>query len=61
MNKIKNSIAFKIKTGSKLELLSKEPMRLLRSSKKDIDENKDREIVPKLETVGKLESSFITL
>ena len=50
-NKIKNRTVFKIKRGSKLELLSKETMQLLGSSNKDIDENKDREIVPKLETV----------
>ena len=51
VNKIKNRIVFKIKTGHKLELLSKETMQLLRSSKKDIDKNKDGEIVPRLETV----------
>ena len=51
VNKIKNRIVFKIKTGYKLELLSKETMQLLRSSKKDIDKNKDGEIVPRLETV----------
>ena len=32
-------------------MLSEETMQLLRSSKKDIDQNKDEEIVPKLETV----------
>ena len=32
-------------------MLSKETMQLLVSSKKDIDKNKDREIVPRLETV----------
>ena len=42
---------FKIKTSFKLELLSEETMQLLGSSKKDIDQNKDGEIVPKLETV----------
>ena len=51
MNKIKNRIVFKIKTGYKLELLTKEAMQLLGSSKKDIDQNKDGEIVPRLETV----------
>ena len=51
MNKIKNRIAFKIKIGYKLELLLKESLQLLRSSKKDIDQNKDGEIVPELETV----------
>ena len=49
VNKIKNRIVFNIKTGYKLELLSPETMRLLGSSKKDIDEDKDGEIVPKLE------------
>ena len=51
VNKIKNRIVFKIKTGYKLELLSEETMQLLGSSKKDIDKNKDGEIVPRLETV----------
>ena len=51
VNKIKNRIVFKIKTGSKLELLLKETTQLLRSSKKDIDLNKDGEIVPRLESV----------
>ena len=51
MNKIKDRIVFKIKTGYKLELLSKETMQLLGSSKKDMDQNKDGEIVPQLEAV----------
>ena len=51
VNKIKNRIVFKIKTGYKLELLSKVKMQLLESSKKDIDQNKNGEIVPRLETV----------
>ena len=51
MNKIKNTIVFEIKTGYKLELLSKETMQVLGSSKKDIDKNKDEEIVSRLETV----------
>ena len=41
VNKIKNRIVFKIKTGFKLELLSKETMQLLGSSKKGVDLNKD--------------------
>ena len=49
-NKIKNRIVFKIKTGYKLELLSSEMMKLLGSTKKDLDQNKDGEDVPKLET-----------
>ena len=51
VNKIKNRIVFKIKTGYKLELLTKETMQLLGSSKKDIDQNKNGKIVPRLETV----------
>ena len=50
-NKIKNRIVFKIKTGYKLELLSPETMNLLGSTKKDVDKDKDREDVPKLESV----------
>ena len=51
VNKIKNRIVFKIKTGCKLESLTEETMPLLGSSKKFIDKNKDGEIVPRLETV----------
>ena len=51
MNKIKSRIVFKIKTGYKLELLTEETMQLLGSSKKVTDKNKDREVVPRLETV----------
>ena len=56
VNKIKNRIVFKIKTGNELELLSPETriiiiMKSFGSSKRDIDQNKDGEIVPKLETV----------
>ena len=51
VNRIKNRIVFKIKAGYKLELLSEETMQLLGSSPKDIDQNKDGEIVPKLESV----------
>ena len=51
VNKKKNRIVFKIKTGYKLKLLSEETMQLLGSSKKGIDKNKDGEIVPRLETV----------
>ena len=50
VNKIKNRIIFKINTGYKLELFSPKTMRLLESSKKDIDQDKDGEIVPKLES-----------
>ena len=50
-NKIKNRIVFKIKTGYKLELLTPETMRLLGSTKKDVDSDKSSENVPKLESV----------
>ena len=50
-NKGKNRIAFKIKTGYKLELLTSETMRLLRSTKKDVDSDKNSENVPKSESV----------
>ena len=40
-----------MKLGCKLELLAKETMQLLGSSKQGIDKNKDGEIVPRLETV----------
>ena len=50
-NKIKNRIVFKIKNGYKLELLTPETMRLLESTKKDIDADKNSENVPKLESV----------
>ena len=40
VNKIKNRIVFKTKTGYKLELLSEETIKSLGSSKKDIDQNK---------------------
>ena len=50
-NKIKNIIVFKIKTGYKLELLTSETMRLLGSTKKDVDKDKNSENVPKLESI----------
>ena len=51
LNKIKNRIVFKIKTGYKLELLTPETMRLLGSTKKDVDADKNGENVPKLESI----------
>ena len=51
VDKIKNRITFKIKKGYKLELLTKETMQLFESLRKDIDQNKNEEIVPRLETV----------
>ena len=50
-NKIKNRIVFKIKTDYNLELLTPETMRLLESTKKDVDKDKDGENVPKFESV----------
>ena len=51
VNEINNRIVFKIKSGYKLELLSKETMRLLGSSSGTIDGDKNSELVPKLESV----------
>ena len=50
-NKIKNRIIFKIKTGYKLELLTNETMKLLGSTKKVVDKDKNGENVPKIESV----------
>ena len=50
-NKISNRIVFKIKTGYKLELLSKEIMKLFGSTKDTIDADKNSENVPRLENV----------
>ena len=50
-NKIKNIIVFKIKTGYKLELLTPKTRKLLGSTKKDVDSDKNSENVPKLESV----------
>ena len=50
-NKIKNRKFFKVKKGCKLELLSSETMKLLGSTKKDVDQDKDEEDVPKLQSV----------
>ena len=50
-NKISNRIVFKIKTGYKFELLSKETMKLLGSTKDIIDSDKNSESVPILENV----------
>ena len=51
VNKIKNRVVFKIKTGCKLESLPPETMKLLGSTKKDAAQDKDGENVPKLESV----------
>ena len=50
-NKINNRIVFKIKTRYKLELLSKETMKLLGSTSNIIDADKNSENVPRLESV----------
>ena len=50
-NKIKNRIIFKVKTGYRLELLSPETMKLLESTKKDVDKDTNGEDVLKLESV----------
>ena len=50
-NKIKNRIIFKIKNGYKLELLTPETMKLLGSTKKVVNKDKNGKNVPKLEIV----------
>ena len=50
-NEIKIRIVFKIKTDYTLELLTPQTMRLLGSTKKDVDSDKNSENVPKLESV----------
>ena len=50
VNQINYRIIFEIKTGYKVELLSLETMKLLESTKKDVDQDKDGENVPKLES-----------
>ena len=51
VNNITNRIVFKIKTGYKLELLSKETMKLLGSTKDTISKDKNSENVPRLKNV----------
>ena len=50
-NEIQNRMIFKIKNGYKLELLTPETMKLLGNTKEDVDKDKNRENVPKLEIV----------
>ena len=50
-NKIKNRIVFKVKNGYKLELLTSETMKLLGSTNKVVDKDKNSENIPKLESV----------
>ena len=50
IDRIKNRTVFKVKTGHKLQLLSPETIKLLGSAKNDVDQDKDDENVPKLES-----------
>ena len=50
-NKIKNRLVFKIKTGYNLELLTPKTRKLLGSTNKVVDKDKNSENVPKLESV----------
>ena len=49
-NKIKNKTVFEIKRSYKLELSIPKTMRLIGSAKKDKDQDKDEEDVPRLES-----------
>ena len=51
VNTINNRIVFKVKTGYQLELLSKETMKLLGSTKDITDSDKNSENVPRFENV----------
>ena len=51
VNKIENRITFKIKNGYSLELLTKETMKLLGSTKNKISKDENGENVPHLEIV----------
>ena len=51
VNEINNRIVFKIKSEYKLELFSKETMKLLGSSTDTTDVDKNSKLVPKLESV----------
>ena len=51
VNKIKNRIVFKKKTGCKLVLLTPETMKVLASTKKVVDKDKDGEHLRELESV----------
>ena len=51
VNEGNNRIFLKIKSGYKLELLSKKTMKLLGSTSNSIDKDKNSELVPKLESV----------
>ena len=58
-NTINSRIVFKIKTGYKLELLQKETMKLLGSTKDIIDDDKNSENLPRLERLSKTFESII--
>ena len=49
VNKIKNTITFKIKNGYSLELLTKETIKLLGNTENKITKDKNGESVPHLE------------
>ena len=49
INKIESTITFKIMTGYHLELLTPETMKLLGSTKSEINKDKNGENVPHLE------------
>ena len=51
VNEINNRIVFKTKSGYKLELLSKQMMKLLGSLTDTTDGDKNSELVPKLESI----------
>ena len=51
MNKIETGIVFKIKTGHKLELLSHRNNETVWKHKKDVDNNKNGDNAPNLESV----------
>ena len=59
VNEINNRIVFKIKSGYKLELLSKETMRLLGSSADTIDGGKNSELDPKSESVDLVHCNLV--
>ena len=50
VNKIQNTITFKIKDGYSLEILIPEPIKLLGSTKSEISKDKNGENVPHIET-----------
>ena len=59
VNKIKNRIVFKIKTRYKLEFLTPETIKLLGNARKDVDKDKDGEIVPRLESAQVFQCTVI--